>query len=173
MNIKTEELIAVTEAEYTQAKILVSNFEDTINILRSQLTIECQCCKKHWHIHDLTYYQTVLYMKPHGCVGGDYFYDSEGYFMCPDTDIRNRLLFMNTHDVPYNECSKIENNPAMQFKHIYKCLFAKIVKVHAVDGLAGINTHNLVNNEYVAKHLTKFGLHVKFNETLDKGALKK
>ena len=48
-------------------------------------------CGEEFEIGDLTYIQTYTYVEPYSCTGGDYWFDSEGQWDCPNCGVRNRL----------------------------------------------------------------------------------
>lgn len=118
---------------------------------RARLTIKCHCGKRH-QIGKLDLLQTQWYVQPFSCSGGDYWKDGELQFICPDTKVRNRLLFDN-NDVPWEKRSEYEWNPESQFKMRYKSLFKSVVDIQD-DKLTG----HWVNNYYVDLNRTKFGL---------------
>lgn len=118
-------------------------------------TIPCKACDTPHEIRDLTLIQTHFYVPPSGCTEGAYWLPGEIQFVCPQTDITNRMLFDN-NDVPWDKRREYENNPQEQFKRIYGHLFKEIVEVH--DDRP-IRAH--VNNFYVDEHREEFGLVLK------------
>ena len=114
-------------------------------------TIKCVSCDKAHEIGDLTAIQTHWYEEPSGCTDGDQWHEGELQFVCPETEIRNRLLF-NNFDVSYEERKLYKNNPGDQFKSMYKELFKEVKDCYEKT------YDNWVNNSYVDKHRKKFGL---------------
>lgn len=118
--------------------------------------IKCAACKQMHEIGELHAIQTHWYVRPHGCMGGDYWKEGELQFVCPDTSLVNRLLF-ETHDVPYKLLSHFDHNPQEQFKRNYKKLFKKVEEEHSREAYGG-RPGAYVNNYYVDAHRKKFGL---------------
>lgn len=114
--------------------------------------IKCACCDDFYTIEKLTVIQTHWYTPPSGCTDGDYWNQGELQFVCPVTEIRNRLLF-NNYDVPWKEREKCENNPEKQFKINYKSLFKEVI-----DSYDERQSGKSVNNVYVDENRKKFGL---------------
>lgn len=122
--------------------------------------IDCQSCDKSHQIQSLTLIQTHWYTPPHGCTGGDHWNEGEMQFICPETEVLNRLLFDN-YDVPWGERRKYENDPETQFKRNYKPLFKEVLEGYessykSRDG--EITDGESVNNYYVDQNRKKFGL---------------
>src|SRR3989344_2366559 len=65
-------------------------------------SIPCQSCDEDHRIKDLTLIQTHFYVTPRGCIEGDYWREGEVQFICPKTDVVNRILLDNM-DVPWHE----------------------------------------------------------------------
>jgi hypothetical protein len=83
---------------------------------------------------------------------------SDIHFICPNTGKRNRMLFMNSHLVPYGKRSHYVNDPEEQFSRMYKHLFKSVI-----DEDSGVKSDSF-NNEYVNKHLSQFGLSIQDRE---------
>lgn len=115
--------------------------------------IECASCDKPHAIKTLTLIQTYWYTPPSGCTGGDYWNEGEVNFICPETEVRNRLLF-NNNEIPWEDRNKYENNPEDQFKANYKSLFKEVIDYYK----EGHQTDEWVNNFYVDQNRKKFGL---------------
>ncbi len=115
-------------------------------------TIQCYSCNNHHEIGELAAIQTHWYVSPHGCTGGDYWLEGELQFICPETGIVNRLLFDNC-DVPWEERRDYENDPAAQFKRMYKKLFQGVI-----DSYDKKTPGEWINNHYVDENRGKFGL---------------
>jgi hypothetical protein len=79
---------------------------------------------------------------------------SDIHFICPNTGKRNRMLFMNSHLVPYGKRSYYVNDPEEQFSRMYKHLFKSVV-----DEDSDVKSESY-NNEYVNKHLKQYGLSI-------------
>jgi hypothetical protein len=113
---------------------------------RSNRTIKCSCCNKLHKIKNLIGIQTYWYVQPRGCTDGGYWTSGEFRFVCPETDISNRILF---HSCNYGD---IKTNPQIQFKHIYSDLFLDTITDHGDDA------RDTINNYYVNDNLSKFEL---------------
>lgn len=111
--------------------------------------IKCESCKEMHIIGSLNAIQTHWYTSPYGCTGGDHWNSGELQFICPTTNIRNRILFFTT----YEERKKYATDPEEQFKRNYKHLFKSVKDTYDEE-------HNFktANNEYISKHRKKFGL---------------
>jgi len=114
--------------------------------------IKCGSCEDFHEIGSLTAIQTHWYTSPHGCTGGDYWNEGELQFICPETNVKNRLLF-NNHDVPWEERRNCANNPEGQFKRNYKHLFLEVKDSHDET-----TSGEWVNNLYVDQNRKRFGL---------------
>lgn len=122
-------------------------------------SIDCEGCSKSHQIQDLTLIQTHLYVSPRGCTEGDYWNEGEMQFICPETEIINRMLF-NNHDVHWEERKKYANNSEEQFRRNYKPLFKEVREVYEESKF------RTVDNTYVDKNRGKFGLVKKRDELL-------
>jgi hypothetical protein len=131
-----------------QAQQVISKINDK----KARQKIKCSACDKYHAIQSLTAIQTHFYIEPHGCTDGDYWKEGEMQFICPETNVINRLLFDN-YDVPWEERNKYENNPEKQFKHNYEGLFKEVQEVHEKT-----TQGKWVNNFYVDRNRKKFGL---------------
>lgn len=129
-----------------------------VNKENGKKTILCAACEKRHAIKDLVLIQKYWYTPPRGCSDGDYWLPGEIRFICPSTDVVNRLLF-NTYDVPWDERDKYENDPQKQFVNIYGSLFQKIEEVYEKNSMQ----REWVNNYYIDKNRESFGLVVKRN----------
>lgn len=121
--------------------------ERQIDRERSHKKILCSCGERH-RICDLSAIQTYWYTSPHGCTGGDYWNSGELNFICPATEIRNRLLF----SVRWDESRNFDKNPEHQFKRYYSHLFKEINDEH------GESSDRFFNNYDVDNHRKKFSL---------------
>ena len=117
--------------------------------------IKCKSCDNMHEIGSLEVIQTHWYTEPYGCTSGDYWSAGELQFICPDTKVRNRLLFFN-YDVIYDKRHDYDYDPDAQFKRMYKHLFKKVIDTYDKD-----SDNNWVICEYVDKHRKRFGLVVK------------
>lgn len=111
--------------------------------------IKCMSCNKLHVIGSLDLIQTHWYTSPYGCTGGDHWNSGELQFICPTTNIRNRILFFTT----YEERKHYDTDPEEQFKRNYKHLFKSVKDTYDDE-----NNVKTTNNEYVSKHRKKFGL---------------
>lgn len=114
---------------------------------------KCGCGKMH-RIKDCKVIQTHWYTSSSGCSRGDYWNEGELRIICPDTYVRNRLLF-DTYDVEWEKRSHYDYNAGKQFSRIYKELFKEVIEDYSTD------KSNWVNNYYIDINHEKFGLCVK------------
>lgn len=114
---------AVEEAE----QILALAKKD-LNDVRRNRSILCSCSYFH-KICDLELIVTHWCTEPHGCTGGDYWLEGEWNFICPDTDVRNRLLF-NDYVVDYDQRNRAGVAAEPTFKQIYRHLFKSLKNVY-------------------------------------------
>ncbi|PIN95251.1 hypothetical protein COU53_00425 [Candidatus Pacearchaeota archaeon CG10_big_fil_rev_8_21_14_0_10_30_48] len=115
--------------------------------------IKCQSCTTTHRIADIILIQTHFYVQPHGCTGGDYWLPGEIQFVCPQTNMVNRLLFDNDN-VPWEKRENYENDPQQQFKRTYGHLFREVVDVNKGEE----SERKWVNNYYLDNHREEFGL---------------
>jgi|SRR3989344_165605 len=121
--------------------------------------IECASCESYHKIEELTAIQTHWYHEPHGCAEGDYWSEGELQFVCPTTNVRNRLLF-DDDDLPWEE--RKDGNPTeKQFRYRYGSLFREVKEEHENDSFHSRGKYKFVNNYYVDKNRKKFGLREK------------
>ncbi len=114
--------------------------------------IKCASCDKPHQIRTLKSIQTHWYTSPHGCTGGDDWNEGELQFICPETGVRNRLLFDND-DVPWEERKDYENDPEAQFRVKYKKLFREVKDEYDKE-----ESYEFENNHYVDENRKRFGL---------------
>ena len=119
---------------------------------RGLLEIPCESCKGRHAIKDLVAIQTHWYTRPHGCTGGDYWNVGEMQFICPETGVRNRLLF-NNDDVPWEDRRAYSNDPEAQFRRIYTPLFREVREEHEEN-----TPGKWVNNYHADRNRKVFGL---------------
>lgn len=110
-------------------------------------TIKCASCDKPHQIRALKAIQTHW-------TGGDYWNEGELQFICPETDVRNRLLF-NNNDIPWEKRKDYENDPEAQFRVKYKKLFREVTDEHDRDDE---RNYEFENNYYVDENRKRFGL---------------
>lgn len=115
-----------------------------INERNKKRKILCKGCGNPHRIEDLTLIQTHHYVPSRSCTEGDYWVESELQFVCPDTEIINRILFIKNDSLEE------------QFQDKYKGLFKKIIDTYEKNDKGP--SDNRVNNEYVSEHPKKFGL---------------
>lgn len=152
MNKNTIHGINEILSELARLSVREDELNSRLDKQRSLLTIKCVSCGKNHAIADLTAIQTHWYTEPNGCTGGDYWNTGEIQFICPKTEVRNRLSFDN-YDVPWDERREYKNNPSDQFNRIYKSLFKDVIKEYEKN-----HQHDWVNNEFVDKNRAMFGL---------------
>lgn len=174
-------MINSLEAQLEEVHEKGAEIERKIEERNSRKKIECavDSCGKLHTINKLTLLQTHWYTQPHGCTGGDYWNSGEIQFICPDTKIRNRIMFYVSYDGGQNYDTDSES----QFKGNYKSLFKEVIDVHKhnsgsygrdyetwrrngekkdmnkdeITELILINARH-VNNDYVRNNLKKFEL---------------
>lgn len=140
---KIEQRLAVLATE--QQKL-----EQQLETQRANKQIRCVCGKMH-RIKNCVVIQTHYYVPPSGCTDGAYWGEGELNVICPDVDIKNRLLFSN-NDVNWRERNDYKYNAQDQFKCIYKKLFKEVVDDYKED------TRKWINNYYIDQSHKKFGL---------------
>ena len=118
--------------------------------------IPCVCCNKKHSIYKLTAIQLYHYVEPHGCMEGGYWTKGELQFICPSTQIRNRIMF--DHEFDYTRMSSI-NEAEEEFKRKFKELFKEVVRKNH-EGIYG-QQDTFVNNYYIDQNRSKFGLREK------------
>ncbi len=93
--------------------------KDVIKKARGHRELTCLCCDSIYKIKDLIYIQTYWHIPPHGCTGGDYWVQGEGYFICPNCNVRNRLLSSNEYSLEYEDRNTMKNS-LVRFNRYYK-----------------------------------------------------
>ena len=116
----------------------IEELHEKIATIRKNRTIRCASCKQDHAIKDLVAIQTHWYVSPTGCTGGDYWQEGELQFICPETNVINRLLFQQK--------SEAEN----KFRSIYKSLFKEVIQNH------GKTEQPWINNFFVDKNMDAF-----------------
>lgn len=106
---KLQERLSKAQAEVEKAKQAIVN-------ARARKRIRCASCKDSHAINQLDAIQTHWYTSPHGCMGGDYWNAGEIHFICPNTGVRNRILFHGNIDVE----RKFRSMYGRLFKHVEK-----------------------------------------------------
>lgn len=124
-------------------KKYLKTLEDTLETKRGNRMILCASCKKKHRIKNLAAIQTHWYVEPYGCTGGAYWNEGELQFICPTTNVINRILFFNDRDTKYAE----------KFRYLYKHLFKFTASTYSTP-----DNIKWVNNEYVSHNLKKFEL---------------
>lgn len=83
--------------EQNELKSLLEIKDKEIEERLKQTLVQCtsnnygkECGMGH-KIGELEYIQTHWYEEPHGCTGGDEWWEGEGQFICPHCNHRNRL----------------------------------------------------------------------------------
>lgn len=125
---------------------------EKIDERNSRRKIKCQSCEKSHPIRTLILIQTHWETEMHGCCGGGNIREGEIQFICPDTKVKNRLLFDN-NEIPWEERQEYETNPEAQFKSKYKSLFKEVVENYD-ERISG----PWVNNYDIDENRKKFGL---------------
>jgi hypothetical protein len=119
---------------------------------------KCGCGKMH-EIGKCSVVQRHWYERPWGCTGGDNWWQGELQIVCPDTGLRNRLLYDVPWDVPYDKKNSFEYNPDLQFKNGWKYLFKEVIDEYEEN-----TPGEWCNNYYVDKNHEKFGIKVKYKK---------
>jgi hypothetical protein len=130
-----------------------------VDTARSRLKFKCACGKMH-SIQSCDVVQTHWYTAPHGCTGGDYWNEGELQIVCPDTAIRNRVMFDSYFQVQWQLRNDYAYNLEHQFSRKYKDLFKSVIDEHDNDRCAG-GKYASFNNYYFEKKKEKFGLKIK------------
>lgn len=102
--LKLERHLAAEEARAERTRSRVKK-------ARRLLPVRCNHCGVHTPVGEMEYIQTLWYVKPYSCTGGDYWSEGEGCFACPACGYENRL-FARPHVVKL------------------KCYFKKVVQRH-------------------------------------------
>jgi len=139
------------EGELDNLRLKEAGILASIDERNKRKKIDCEGCHKSHQIKNLVLIQTRWYTPPSGCTEGDYWNEGEMQFICPETNVINRLLFFND-DVPYGERRNYENDPEEQFRRNYKSLFKEIVES------CGETPEPWKNNYYANQNRKKFGL---------------
>jgi hypothetical protein len=134
-------------------KEIISEMEDK----KSRLKFQCVCGKMH-AIRDCEGIQTHWYTRPSGCCEGDYWNSGEVHIICPNTLVRNRILFMSYYDVPWRKRDNIDYNAEWQFKRTIVPLLKKVTDEHLHDEQ---KNYRSFNNEYFDHNHKKFGIEIK------------
>ncbi|MCH7850719.1 MAG: hypothetical protein IH845_03705 [Nanoarchaeota archaeon] len=111
--------------------------------------ISCEGCNQDHRIGDIEAIQTHWYVWPSGCTEGDYWNEGELQFICPETEIINRLLFSTSYD----NLGRSIDNPELQFNDMYKRLFKGVEDTYTKE-----TRGEWRNNYYVDSNRKMFGL---------------
>lgn len=151
----------IAELEKAKEKLLLK-YEK----LKANKTFKCNSCGKLHKVKDCEIVQTYWYTPPRGCTEGDYWNTGEVQIICPETKVRNRMLFSPLEikniekDINARDFSdKIEQNFRLKYKHLFKRVFDLNSK--SVDSV-GFRIESLptVNNYYVCHNWKKFDLDI-------------
>lgn len=129
---------------------LLTAAKQQLAALRASRRILCSCGKRH-AIAKLELLIEHFYTEPHGCSGGDYWSPGEWQFVCPNTNVRNRLLF-HDYDVDYKQRGTIGVAAEPTFEFLYRGLFASSRNTHQDE------TTPTKNNYFVDEHRKQFEL---------------
>ncbi len=143
------------QEQIAEAKAHLKDLRRQQDGVRSRRKILCSCGRRH-AIKDLSLIVTHWYVQPHGCTGGDYWLEGEWQFHCPDTGMRNRLLFHDTH-LEYEDRRTVGKAAEATFKTLYRNLF----KERSDEYEDRPTTYAFHNNFDVEKNRAKFELPVK------------
>lgn len=143
----------VTDEEAAQAKALLQQYEVEQKAKRAEKMIPCEACGGQHQIGKLDAINTHWYVKPSGCTDGDYWVEGEWHFVCPDTGVRNRLMFWDGHDA-----MDAGVNAQAVFKLLFRAAFKSMTPEHEHDGLLRSKSYRWVNNDYIDKHRREWGL---------------
>ena len=127
---------------------------------RSLKTIRCACCKKLHRIRDLEFLQTYHYIDLLGCTDSAYWTPREGSFLCPDSSVRNRLLFHSYWNISYEKRDDLKHNAEQQFMRTYGLLFKSRSEYHDDWGQFGTGDPKpeLIPNFHIDDNHKKFGI---------------
>lgn len=140
------------EAQLTELRDKEELVLKAIDERNKRKKILCSACNNYHTIGKLRAIQTHWHTPPRGCTGGDYWNEGELQFVCPETEVIDRLLF-NNDDVPWEERKDYDKDPEEQFKRNYKKLFKEVRDTYDKS-----TSGNWVNNFYVDQNRKKFGL---------------
>lgn len=143
-------------AAVEKARVALADAEAALREVRKRRTILCSCGKRH-AIGKLALIVTHWYVQPHGCTEGDYWNEGEWRFVCPTTNVQNRLLF-DDYVVEYEKRSHVGVAAEPTFKSIYRGLFASSKDVREHSRERGETA--TFNNYDVDKHRARFELPV-------------
>lgn len=142
-----------------------------IDVRNSKRKIKCASCDQFHKIKDLIAIQTHWYNPPVSCAAGDYWNAGELKFVCPETDVINRLLFFSGDEYLLSLEERREYNAEEQFLAKYKHLFRRVLdeykdgnylefkeKGRKLPEADRPDHKKWVNNLYVDNHRKQFGL---------------
>lgn len=138
--------------EVAKAKAALKQAEERLDRVRAHRRVLCSCGKKH-PLAALTLLITHFYIQPYGCTEGDYWKEGEWQFVCPTTNVRNRILF-DDYAVNWKQRDVIGVSAEATFKHLYYALFAQR---HQMYG-EGTNPSPTFNNYFIDQHRKHFEL---------------
>lgn len=112
--------------------------------------VPCAACSNVHAFETLDVIATHWYVKPSGCSDGDYWNEGEWHFVCPETGVRNRLLFWDDYDAKKAGCDAQE-----AFKRKFREFFKSVTAEHKDNDA---RHYKWVNNEHIDKHRADYGL---------------
>ena len=119
--------------------------------IRANKKFLCVCGAEH-KIKDCDTLQSHWHEPSHGYEDGGW-YSGEIHIMCPDHNIKNRLLF--TDHPNYQLRNHYDHSAEMQFSRLFKKLFKKVTNDYKEDKTPWRN------NYYIDKNHKKFGIEIK------------
>lgn len=115
--------------------------------------IPCAACERRHQIGKLDAIATHFYVRPSGCTDGDYWREGQWHFVCPNTGVRNRLLF---------QCSWEEEQHGVDaeaaFKSRFRSAFKSMVEEHNDHAALGEHPYKWINNTHINKNRLAYGL---------------
>jgi len=115
--------------------------------------LPCASCGRRHQIGKLDAIATHWYVEPSGCTDGDYWLEGEWHFVCPETSVRNRLLFHQSWEERANGVDAEE-----VFKRLFRWAFKSMTAEHKRDSLLRKCPYEWVNNDHVDKNRAAYGL---------------
>jgi len=138
------------EDKVKRASDALTKAKDDLLLVRKSLKVECSCGLQH-SLGELTLTITHFYVEPYG-YHGDYWTESDWYFVCPSGGYKNRLLF-NDYNIPYEHRYELGRGAEVTFKHLYRNAFICIFPEYSKHGVQSAH-----NNVWIDNHRKDFGL---------------
>lgn len=134
-------------------ELLKEDLQEQLKVKRANQKFTCGCGMQH-KFKDCDALTTLEYESPHGCTGGDYWYDSEFRVVCPRLNILNSFLFKEVSD--YRLRDNFEYNAKEQFKRIYLPLFKSHTRIEGKK-----EKRSWWDNYNIDQNHVKYGINIK------------